>query len=172
MIINIPSIKCFVDRRIVAGKEGFDDCYIFAVTALLNRSFLFTCHTNRGAVYSRLPISAFYHHTVGKHRLLFQRDMDTWGCLGNDIGCIEHGHLKDYSVEIPHLKMMGKYLFTLDSFHGGLAQDPEQHKTSNFIELENGQYGIFPNNFLKFIDSHFFDKDKPCDYRRNNIYWK
>jgi hypothetical protein len=54
----------------------------------------------------------------------------------------------------------GNYLFTVDNAHPdhniidtGYSEWPEDHKSFNFIELDNGQYAAQPNNRCLFFDA-------------------
>lgn len=185
MLLDLPTpIHCKVRLSFVTNREqmGLEDCYVFAVTILENRTLLFTCHTENGAVYSRLPIWAFQHDNFNPE-IDHVRSLNVgnimslcpWGCLGYDASIIEHAYLKDYeaSCKIEDQFFDGRYLFTIDYNKGLYAQDPEQHKTHNIFELETGHYCALPNNHFKLEDSHFTNKDTNCaHYRRNEIYWR
>jgi hypothetical protein len=54
----------------------------------------------------------------------------------------------------------GNYLFTVDNASPDLntldtsySEWPEDHKSFNFIELDNGQYAAQPNNRCMFLDA-------------------
>lgn len=165
--IDIPYIHCYVRGEFVSEQTEPIECYIFAATAILNRPLLFTCHTISGAVYSRLPVEAFISRKdAGK-----LDNLAPWGCIGNYMSVVEHQYLKDYEVTVPNLNTSGRYLMTFDQFNGGFSEDPEQHKTMNFIELETGQYALMPNNYCIFNDSHF-TRDDDIKYKRQISYWR
>ena len=53
----------------------------------------------------------------------------------------------------------GKYHFTLDNYHADLdtvdtdvSEMPDEHKSHNCIELENGQFALYPTNRMKMYD--------------------
>ena len=55
--------------------------------------------------------------------------------------------------------MKGTYLFTIDNYHAHrnepdfyFAESPDEHKSHNIIELENGQIGAYPNNRCRMTD--------------------
>jgi hypothetical protein len=55
--------------------------------------------------------------------------------------------------------MKGAYLFTLDNYHPDLnsidtntSEKPDEHKSHNVIQLENGQFAIYPNNRMRIYD--------------------
>jgi hypothetical protein len=54
----------------------------------------------------------------------------------------------------------GNYLFTVDSASPDMniidtsySECPEDHKSFNFVELDNGQYAAQPNNRCIFLDA-------------------
>lgn len=171
MILDIPRFKCWVQQAYLSNNEqnGFVEGYCIAVTLIENRPLLFTVHTIGGAIYSRLPIYAVNHEPMlAEHPLR----PDTWGAISSNGQVIAHQYLKDYRtvVTIDGEKFEGIYKFTIDYFDGGFAEDPEQHKTSNIIFLENGKIAAVPNNQCLFLDSHFTGPDD-TKYKRNTTYF-
>lgn len=176
MILDIPRFKCYTKSEYlsdnqVAGK--YIEAYAFAVTLIESRTILWTVHTIDGAVYSRLPTKAIFHQIPEKEEN-FKHDI--FGAISSDAQVVEHQYLKDYMVEVLQedgTQLRGVYKFTIDYFTGGFAQDPEQHKTSNIIFMDNGHIFIGPNNMLLFKDTHFTKESGKEDllYRRNSTYY-
>lgn len=168
MIIDLPEfIHCEVNLEFISNIEGWEECYIFAVTCIPSRPPLFTIHTVNGAVFSRLPIWAFRHKEV---KSSFNEESCPWSCIGNKVFAIKHAYLKDYTVETTLGN--GRYLMTLDYTEGNYSEDPEQHKTHNVIALDSGHFVAMPNNYCRFIDDHFIDKKGSIDhYRRQTRYY-
>jgi hypothetical protein len=59
-----------------------------------------------------------------------------------------------------HQVLKGTYMFTLDNYHPdpdriyySTAEIPEEHKSFNCLELENGQYALYPNNRMRVYDN-------------------
>ena len=167
--LDIPYRHCYVRGEFVSKQTRPIECYIFAATGILNRPLLFTCHTKSGAVFSRLPIHAF---TTNPNTMVYFKleDQAPWGCVGNTLTVVKHSYLKDYTVQVPSLHMEGRYIMTFDQFNGGFSEDPEQHKTMNMVELDNGQFGLMPNNYCRFKDLHFTEADD-IQYKRQTDYW-
>lgn len=175
MILDIPRFKCFVKSEYVSNgtiKGEWIEAYAFAVTIIESRTILWTVHTIHGAVYSRLPTKAICHE-IPKYIYKFRHDV--FGAISSDGQVIEHAYLKDYMVYVLQDNKMysGVYKFTIDYFTGGFAQDPEQHKTSNIIFMDNGYIFVGPNNMLVFRDTHFTQDVEPKDliYKRNSQYY-
>lgn len=180
--LDTPFIHCLVKREFLtnfkAKSNEMEECYIFAVTIIAGRPPLFTIHTEKGAVYSRLPIHAF-------RSLGFVESLDTvysgpspellerlcpWTCVGNVGHVIEYSYLKGYDAQVRNLGI-GRYLFTVDYFDGNFAEDPEQHKSHNIIELQSGMYAAVPNNYMLLKDAHFTTSGH-IDYTRQSVYWR
>jgi hypothetical protein len=175
MIADLPEfIHCKVRKVFLTDneKDGLEDCYIFAVTCIAGRPPLFTCHTENGAVFSRLPIEAFWTNDWAKK--VPEAYLCPWSCIGSRVHVAKHSYLKDYQVmcTLGEQLMNGRYLMTLDYFDGNFSEDPEQHKTHNMIELVSGQICLLPNNKVVFEDKHFTKQEKKLGhYKRNSRYF-
>jgi hypothetical protein len=56
--------------------------------------------------------------------------------------------------------MKGTYICTIDNYHSdpdfidyATSEKPAEHKSHNLIELENGQYALYPNNRMRIYDN-------------------
>lgn len=69
--------------------------------------------------------------------------------------------------------MNAQYLFTLDTYgEGTLAETPNEHKSYNFVRLENGQFGAYPNNRILWKDSSFTpNKPKVPTFKTSTKYF-
>ena len=54
----------------------------------------------------------------------------------------------------------GTYVATLDNYHADInaidystAETPDEHKSFNLLELDNGQYCVYPNNRMRVYDN-------------------
>jgi hypothetical protein len=173
MLNNIPYVRAKVCNKYIKGKEGTTDCYIIAVSTLLNRPHLFTIHTIDGAVYARLPISAFRHDNIDLIKDLtgvYNSILDEYGVISEKSQVIKIDYLKDYEPYVIDLKTTGRYIFSIEPVEGAFAEDPEQSKLIHFIELKNGYFGLFPNNKLRFTDNYFTEPSGDS-YVRNTKYF-
>jgi hypothetical protein len=171
-IANSPQIRLLVDNAYCGVAQPLlEEAYLVAVTAIASEPLYFTVHLESGALWQRLPIEALRHKPVVGQPLT-TAELQPYSCLKGDIQLIEYTHLKLYEVYIPSLKLYGDYKFTVDVCGSGLASDPVQHKTHNFVALENGQFGAFPNNMLRFNDEYFTIKGEVPRYSRVNKVYK
>ena len=171
MTIDIPRFKCFVNKLYLTNQEetGLVEAYCFAITLIESRPLLFTVHTVDGAIYSRLPLNALkWHKTDFKEHPL--KHVDPWGAISSNGHAVAHSYLKDYGIKT--IFGVGTYMFTIDYFDGGFAEDPEQHKCSHMIQMRDGYFFAFPNNMCWFLDGHFTNPIPGTDYKRNDIYFR
>jgi hypothetical protein len=56
--------------------------------------------------------------------------------------------------------MVGSYIATLDNYHAdangidySTSEIPAEHKSFNLLELENGQFCLYPNNRMRVYDN-------------------
>jgi hypothetical protein len=165
---NIPYTHAYINPRFLGiDTEEWQECYIFAVTTLLNRPLLFTAHLSSGAVYSRLPLVAFSPVVEGHDKA--NLDCDPWGSIAPYNTIIKFDYLKDYEVVNIRPSDSGRYLFSIDPVAEGYAEDPEQHKTLHVIQFDN-YYSALANNMVMFKDTHF-TADIVYKYKRNTTYY-
>lgn len=165
-LCNTPYIHCKIRNQFLGIPGTFTECYIFMLTALPNRPILFTAHTEHGGVFSRLPIWAFAPMGA-KFSTTPTKRLQKWSVLGSETEVISPPYLKDYRVKSQFGE--GVYKFTIDFTDGMFSEDPEQHKSLHFIELEE-TFALLPNNECRFVDSHFVG-DTAVVYKRNTEYF-
>ena len=77
-----------------------------------------------------------------------------------------------------HVK--GEYICTIDNYHHdpdvidwATAEMPSEHKSFNLIELENGQYALYPNNRYASYDNSLTPVDvKTPDFKVSTQYYQ
>jgi hypothetical protein len=158
-------------RNLEDGFGEYEEAYVFAVTSLPSRPLLFTIHTEKGAVFTRLPISALCMKPSEPMEL---GDLQLWSCLEPSIQVVEHKYLKNYTATcfIGDKKYYGRYLFSIDSFPTeGFGESPDQYKIFFVIALENGNICALPTNRILWEDNHFTKVEGKPDYKVNTHYW-
>ena len=135
-----------------------EDCIIFGITSLTGRAILFHAIMENGAVFYRLPISAFIQRgfkpeEVPKRRL---DELELWNSFSYypavttwDILTAASGKYIGKDKKWHH----GKYLFTIDWGHPDAnilnsdhSEIPHEHKCAHIIALNDGNYAAQPNN--------------------------
>jgi hypothetical protein len=120
--------------------------------------------TNYGALYDKLPISAYVWKEVLVDPLnhLPLDHLQIWDCLSYDMAVIEKSNLRGLKVKFfgkDKQFHFGNYLFTIDfaspdanRIDTSFSEGVEEHKSYNFIKLDNGQFACQPNNRCLWYD--------------------
>jgi hypothetical protein len=142
---NIPPIYCQVRKEYLYDlKEHHgesEDCVVFGVASITGKALLFHIMLPNGAVFYRLPISAFFK----KH--------------------ISRSEVPDMSVDSLQLWNCFSYYNTEHS------EIPQEHKCAHIIELENGNYAAQPNNRIIWHVNSYTTKNNWPDYKVQNTVW-
>jgi len=99
------------------------------------------------------------------------------------VTCIEKQFIGSMDFEVytkNHGRMKGTYIATLDNYHVhadevdySTAEQPEEHKSFNLLELENGQYCLYPNNRMRVYDNSLTPKQpKQPDFRVSTVVYQ
>ena len=137
-----------------------EDCIIFGIASITGRPILFHAIMENGAVFYRLPISAFIQRgfqpkTVPTRRL---DELELWNCFSYypsvtsfDILDGQAGKYIGKDKKWHH----GSYLFTVDFAHPESniidtdhSEIPHEHKCAHILALDDGNYAAQPNNRL------------------------
>jgi hypothetical protein len=118
-----------------------------------------TLLTDYGALYDKLPISAFVWHT--EHGDLPLDNLQLWDCFDYDLTVIQKPLLSRCQYYGKDRQMHpGEYLFTIDTCHSqsstldtNFSESDPEHKSFNIIKLDNGQFAAQPNNRVIWMDS-------------------
>jgi len=170
LVANLPPIHCFVRREFLydfkKGHEEYEPCIWVTIKSLRSQAFRIESYLPRyGALYDKLPLHAY----VSRDRNLEPKNflsLDTlqiWDCFSYDITVIQKAFLRNLTAKFYAKNKQfhqGNYLFTVDNASPDLntldtsySEWPEDHKSFNFIELDNGQYAAQPNNRCMFLDA-------------------
>lgn len=172
---SAPLIECKVRSEYTCGglKNRDEDCIIFGVSAILNRALSFHAQLKSGAVFWRLPLSAFYWKPTPS--AWSTAESTFWDCISYHIAVTRFQYLKDRDCEIltkASGKVVGQYLFTVDFADSGeempmWAETADEHKCAHILKLENGNFAAYPNNRILWRDASFV-RHKPdalLDYK-------
>ena len=84
---NIPPIYCKIRREYLydlkKNKGQSSDCVIFGLSSISGRAILFHCMLPNGAVFYRLPISAFFQKEFERKDVPDMRvdQLQLWNCF-------------------------------------------------------------------------------------------
>lgn len=151
MNVNTPLIYTHVKMSEITQDQqtGTTECRIFGACSLPGRAILFHVQLNNGAVYYRLPISAFRDERFSEPQFGLSK-LQPWDCPSPEMEVITYDWLSNQGVECLKLGgMRGKYLTTFDWMgQGTTAEIAHEHKCLHLIKLTNGQFCLQPNNFI------------------------
>lgn len=178
---NIRPLRCFLKKEYLYNLEAhhgeYEECHLFAVSSIKGRALGFHAFLSTGAVFYRLPLSAFVWKQGVPNVAL--DELQTWDQLGYHISVIEYDFLKELNGKV---LLRGKswepceYLFTVDFCHPDpgylnttFVESPHDHKCQHIVKLANGHYGAFPNNKILWEEIAFVTKkiEGRPDYKIN-----
>ena len=160
-----------------------EDCIIFGITSLTGRAILFHAIMENGAVFYRLPISAFVQRGFDREKVPEQRldELELWNSFSYypaittwDILTAASGKFIGKDKKWYH----GKYLFTVDWGHPDAnilnsdhSEIPHEHKCAHIIALDDGNYAAQPNNRIIWDIPSFTVKDETPDWKVQTSDW-
>ena len=169
LVANIPPVHCYIRREFLydfeRGHGEYESCIWVSLKSIRGQAFRIEAYLPRyGALYDKLPLHAFVSRTNNLPESFLPLDtLQIWDCFSYDITVIQKAFLRNLSCQFyAKDKQMynGDYMFTVDHAAPDLniidtsyAEWPEDHKSFNFIQLENGQYAAQPNNRCLFFDA-------------------
>ena len=188
LICNLPNNKVWVRKEFLRdGKDGhgeFVEGHWVTAKSIVGRAFYFETYLPEyGAVYDKLPINAFVSSPDKPDKDYPLHDLQFWNCMDYGVTCIYKQFIGSMDFEIftrSHDIVKGTYLFTLDNYHASAdeidyscSEVPAEHKSFNCLELENGQYALYPNNRMRVYDNSLTPKDpKMPDFLVSTDYYQ
>ena len=173
LVANLPPIQCYIRKEYLydfqKGFGEFEPCYWVSVKSIKGKAlYIESLLVNYGALYDKLPISAYVWKTdLGEEQLPLDF-LEIWDAFSYNISVIEKTTLCGLKCQV-FMKdkkfYKGEYLFTIDSCHSdsnelnvSLSETPNEHKSFNIIKLDNGQFCAQPNNRVLFFDQSLTPK--------------
>lgn len=179
LVHNLPPIPVYVKKEYLYDLEKGHGEYTpgiwISVKSVQGKALYFeTLLTEYGALYDKLPISAFVWKIGPTDDHLPLDVLQLWDCFDYDITVIKKPLLSRCEFfgkdRIMH---PGEYAFTIDNCHRDSSiidtnfseHDPE-HKSFNVIKLDNGQFAAQPNNRVIWRDQSLIpDKLERPDFK-------
>ena len=171
LVGSIPPIHVLVKKEYLYDLEKGHGEYTpgiwITVKSVLGKALYFeTLLTEYGALYDKLPLSAFVWKEEVTNPLPLHI-LQLWDCFDYDFTVIEKqmlGSCEFYGKDRNMHK--GEYMFTIDSCHGdvnmidtGVSEVPSEHKQHNFGKLDNGQFFAQPNNRMLWYEQSLTPKE-------------
>lgn len=170
-VCPLPPVKVFVRAEYLYDHQArhgelVDGIWV-SVKAIRGEAFRFETYLPQyGALYDKLPISAFVWHDVIEESEQLPLDvLQIWDALSYHVEVVDKPFLKGLRAEFfgKDKKLhQGEYLFTLDTCNPDpripdftLSETVDEHKSFNVLKLDNGQIALQPNNRCRFFDPAF-----------------
>lgn len=180
---NTPYIECKIRKEFTSLDEDLNG-YIFGVKSIINYPLLFHFQASNGAIMWNMPISAFQHDDNYEELSENPQErlslLETWDCQSNAISVLCFKFLQHKRVDVfcrDGVWRSGIYHFTIDDYETdpnsvniGYSEDTDS-KCFHFIELDNGNFCVHPNNLLRWHNADFikpYDKSNPPKIKINN----
>ena len=190
IIASLPPIKCFVKREFLynfqKGHGELEPAVWVSLKALRGQVFrIESLLPNYGALYDKLPIHAYVWHdetyeTSGLPSLPIDV-LPLWDCMGYRFTIVEKIGLRNLGVKFLGKDKewhFGRYMFTVDfcademALDTGFTETAEEHKSFNFIQLDNGQFAAQPNNRCLWYDQSLIPAEtKHPDFQAAQRLW-
>ena len=166
LVANLPPTKVYIKKEYLydheKGHGEFVEGVWITVKSIQGRALYFETYLPEyGALYDKLPISAFVNSPTVKDSLELE-ELELWDAFSYHITVVEKSSLAGTRCKYlaPSKKWYyGEYLFTIDSCHAdtnilnvNYSEVPEEHKSFNILELDNGHFAAQPNNRVLFYD--------------------
>jgi hypothetical protein len=178
---NIPPIYCKIRTEYLydmdMDKKGEQDCVIFGMASMSGHALLFHVMLPNGAVFYRLPISAFFQKRYDRTEVpdMSVDELQLWNCFSYypSVHCFNWlSGISGKFLGKDKKFYKGQYLFTVDWAHPETnildvehSEIPQEHKCAHILALANGNYAAQPNNrILWHVNSFTTDTSWP-DYK-------
>jgi hypothetical protein len=185
IVASLPPIKCFVRKEFLynfeKGQGEFEPAIWVSIKALRGQVFrIESLLQNYSALYDKLPINAYVWNR--EHQDLLPIDyLQLWDCMGYQFTVIEKITLRNLGVKFLGKDKQwhyGRYMFTVDfcadgmDVDTGFTEQAEEHKSFNFIRLDNGQFACQPNNRCLWYDQSLVPAEvKFPDFQASKWIW-
>ena len=168
LIANLPTKKVWVRKEYLtdfqSGHGEFIEGIWVCAKSIQGRAFYFETYLPEyGAMYDKLPISAFLSAPKTPDPDMDLVNLQFWNCMDYDFTVVVKQFVApmEWECRTRHFgNQKGQYICTLDNYHGDFDQIdastselPDEHKSFNLIELRNGQYCLYPNNRCRIYDT-------------------
>ncbi len=177
MNASVPRFECLLRREFLYNLEEhlgeMEPCVVFGVSSIPGRALGFRVMTKRGVQLSRLPIEALCWKSNAP--LVDTHILELWNAFSYDCEVVEFDFLEAMRCKAflrDGTAVGGEYLFTVDWYGSNDAEGVGDlgHKDGHFLQLDDGNYALLPNNRIWWADPSFIDPltERP-DYRTLNV---
>ena len=188
LICNLPSTEVWVRKEYLTdhqfGHGEFVKGVWVSAKSMPGRAFYFETYLPEyAAMYDKLPISAFLSKPETPDPDMNLPNLQFWNCMDYGVVAVQKQFIgsMDYELYTRDFGIQkGTYVCTLDNYHQdpdvidyATSENPAEHKSHNLIELENGQYALYPNNRMRIFDNSLTPENpKMPDFKVSTQYYQ
>ena len=188
LICNLPSEKVWVRKEYlrdhVDGHGEFVEGVWVSCKSIPGRAFYFETYLPEyGALYDKLPISAFVSEPETPDPDMTLPNLQFWNCMDYGIVSISKQFIGSMDFEVYTRDfgiVSGTYICTIDNYHHSVdeidfstSEKPDEHKSHNLLELANGQYCLYPNNRMRVYDNSLTPEEpKMPDFKVSTVIYQ
>ena len=188
LICNLPAEKVWVRREYLRdlqdGHGEFVEGVWVTAKSIAGRAFYFETYLPQyGAMFDKLPISAFLSKPVTPKLDMDLPNLQFWNCMDYNVTAIHKQFIGSMDFEVLTRDfgvVKGIYICTLDNYHNSpniidysTSEIPEEHKSFNLLQLDNGQYCLYPNNRMRIYDNSLTpEKPKMPDFKVSTVVYQ
>lgn len=165
MNINLPPIKVFVRNKFMFDKshelyESKTIGRLIGARSLSNQAIQFQVLLDTGALYTGLPANAICFKEDAPDRELI--DCQMWDSISSELDMIQYKTLLYMPCNLLTKNndlIPSEYLFTIDHVgESDLSRDPTEWKMFHAVKSEEGNFHIYPQYRIQFLDDALCDK--------------
>ena len=168
LICNLPSEDVWVRKEYLRDHQDGHGEFVAGVwvsaKSIPGRAFYFETYLPEyGALFDKLPISAFLHKKKTPKPDLPLNNLQFWNCMDYGVVSIHKQFIGSMDFQIlsrDHGTLTGSYVCTMDNYHSDInaidystSETPAEHKSHNLLALDNGQFCLYPNNRMRIYDN-------------------
>jgi len=168
LICNLPSEDVWVRKEYLRDHQDGHGEFVAGVwvsaKSIPGRAFYFETYLPEyGALFDKLPISAFLHKKETPEPDLPLNNLQFWNCMDYGVVSIHKQFIGSMDFEVlsrDHGTLTGSYVCTMDNYHSDInaidystSETPAEHKSHNLLALDNGQFCLYPNNRMRVYDN-------------------
>jgi len=168
LICNLPSEDVWVRKEYLRDHQDGHGEFVAGVwvsaKSIPGRAFYFETYLPEyGALFDKLPISAFLHKKETPTPDLPLNNLQFWNCMDYGVVSVYKQFIGSMDFEVlsrDHGTLTGSYVCTMDNYHSDInsidystSETPAEHKSHNLLALENGQFCLYPNNRMRVYDN-------------------
>ena len=173
LICNLPSEDVWVRKEYLRDHQDGHGEFVAGVwvsaKSIPGRAFYFETYLPEyGALFDKLPISAFLHKKKTPTPDLSLSNLQFWNCMDYGVVSIHKQFIGSMDFQIlsrDHGTLTGSYVCTMDNYHSDInaidystSETPAEHKSHNLLALDNGQFCLYPNNRMRVYDNSLTPK--------------